>query len=175
MNNCWWEDPEFNEALTLRPTRQGSWDAFFMNLAYEASQMSKCASRKVGAVIVRGTRIISFGFNGSPAGSSLCQDAGYCPRRKLGIPSGQGIELCPAQHGEENAIHSAARVGISTEGATMYCYCGVPCQRCAGAIINAGIKEVVCLNGDVYDGMCLRLFEDAGVVVSTIDKHYKKR
>lgn len=166
----WWNNDvfgeDFAENMTAHPTEPGTYDSFFMSVAKLAAGMSKCASRGIGAVLVRDRQILSFGYNGAPAGVELCQSPALkCPRKKLGIPSGQGLEMCPAQHAEENCIHNAAKNGISTEGATLYCYCGIPCQRCAGALINAGVVRVVCLNRHVYDSMSQLLFEQAGVEV----------
>ena len=162
----WWDNPEFKDATIARPTYPARWDEFFMTIAKEYASMSKCASRKVGAIIVRGKNILSAGYNGSPAGSSLCQNAGFCPRKKLGYKSGEGIEYCPAVHAECGAILNAAKHGIMTIGAIMYAYCGIPCLRCSGQIINAGIKEIVCLPEELqYDNMAKLLLDQAGVII----------
>jgi dCMP deaminase len=130
--------------------------------------MSKCLSRKIGAILVKDNRVIATGYNGPPSGVPHCdyraidvahRTAPYtdhfvaeeCPRRRLGIPSGEGLEICPAVHAEINPIMQAARMGISTNGATLYCYCGTPCINCAKEIIQSSIKRVVCLarSGDI--------------------------
>lgn len=59
--------------------------------------------------------------------------------------------MCMASHAEVNIINNAARFGVSTEGASMYLSCGVPCKSCLGEIINAGISEVVVINFDLHD------------------------
>jgi dCMP deaminase len=46
-------------------------------------------------------------------------------------------------HAEQNAICQAARLGISLQGATLYCKM-TPCRTCAMLIINCGIEHVVC-------------------------------
>ena len=179
-NKNWWLDKDnFNQMLTPHHTSDETWDSLFMRIAKEIAGMSKCASRQFGSVLVRGHDIIAIGVNGAPAGSSLCQDVnGVCPRKTLGFPSGQGLEICPAQHSEENTIAMAARKGVATEGATLYCYCGIPCQRCAGALINAGVKRVVCLDEGYhgvnhegnYDEMGEMLFAEAGVKLDRLVK-----
>jgi dCMP deaminase len=172
QDNNWWLYPDkFEENLTKHRTEDTTWDYMFMRIAREIGlTLSKCASRQVGAILVKDRNIISIGFNGSPSGSSLCQDKKViCPRKKLGFPSGKGVEFCPAQHSEENTIAQAAKRGISTEGSTLYCYCLLPCQRCAGAIINAGIKSVVCLYEPPYDLMSEKLFREAHIKVYYID------
>lgn len=47
-------------------------------------------------------------------------------------------------HAEIAAITKAAKAGISTYGSTMYMSCGIPCTDCTKAIINSGIKRIVC-------------------------------
>lgn len=82
-------------------------------------------------------------------------------RRRLGIPSGTRHELCYAIHAEQNAIIQAAKLGISIEGATMYCT-HQPCVICAKMIVNSGISRVV--YGEGYpDEFSLEIFKEAGV------------
>ncbi len=177
---CWWLDPDpekmFHDAKRGWHTEPYLWDRLFMRIAREISKMSKCASRQIGAIAVKDRQILSMGFNGSPAGSDLCQyprqeypgNRWTCPRKKLGFKSGEGIEFCPAQHAEENCVANAAKTGTSLKGATLYCFCAMPCQKCAGALINAGITEIVCLVGDEYDTLAKLLLEQAKVTVRTV-------
>lgn len=178
MKPCWWLDPDprFHDAKTEHETPYYVWDRLFMRIAREISKMSKCASRQIGAIAVRDRQILSMGFNGSPAGSHLCQhpralypqNTYTCPRRILGFKSGEGIEFCPAAHAEANCVNNATKTGTSLKGATLYCYCGMPCQKCAGALINSGITEIVCLVGDEYDTLAQLLFKEAKVTVRTV-------
>jgi len=73
--------------------------------------------------------------------NDIFKEPKVCPRKRLNYEHGAGYEICPAVHAETNAIVQAARLGVSTDGGTMYMTCSFPCERCAGAIINAGIKE----------------------------------
>lgn len=66
-----------------------------------------------------------------------------CPRKMLGYKSGEGLSLCVGGHGERNALINAARHGVATNGAILYCNCPVPCKDCLIEIINAGISEIV--------------------------------
>jgi dCMP deaminase len=164
----WWLYPEkFAENLYSKPTSSLSWDYLFMRTAKDVANQSKCSSRQVGAILVKNRNIISIGFNGSPRGSNLCQNReAMCPRKKLGFPSGQALELCPAQHAEENSIAMAAKHGISTDGATLYLWACQACQSCAGALINAGIKKLIHLEQDVvYDKMSSLLLFTAEIEV----------
>ena len=120
------------------------WDKRFMEMAEVVASWSSCfqENRHVGAVIVKEKRILTTGYNGAPSGIESCAEKGECLRRKLNIPSGTKHELCYAVHAEQNAIAQAAKLGISVEGATLYCT-HQPCVICAKIIINAGIKKVI--------------------------------
>ncbi|MFA5238350.1 MAG: dCMP deaminase family protein [Phycisphaerae bacterium] len=92
---------------------------------------------------------------------------GDCPRKLAGYGSGKGLEVCPAVHAERNAILTAAANGVSTKGTTLYCFCPYPCADCCKEIINAGIKKIVCLEGDYYDTMSEWLLEKSNIEVIT--------
>jgi len=65
-------------------------------------------------------------------------------------------------HAEQNAITQAAKIGISINGATLYCYM-TPCYTCAKMIINSGIKKVIALK-DYHKGKKSKeVFAKAGV------------
>ncbi len=139
------------------------WDERFMELAKTIGTWSSCyqQNRKIGAVIVRNKRILTTGYNGAPAGVTSCVERGECMRRKLNIPSGTQHELCYAIHAEQNAIIQAAKLGITIEGATMYCT-HQPCVICAKMIVNSGISRVI--YGEGYpDEFSIRIFEMAHV------------
>ncbi len=148
--------------------KRPSWDEYFMELAFVIARRSTCISRKVGAVVVRDKRIMTTGYNGAPSGVESCLDRGYCYRRKLGIKSGENLELCRGSHAEENAIVQAAKFGISLDGATIYCTTR-PCLICSKMIINAGIKKVVC-KGDYPHEISREMFMEVGVELVQYDK-----
>ncbi len=79
------------------------------------------------------------------------------------IPSGTRAELCYALHGEQNAIIQAAKLGVSVQGATLYCTYS-PCSICGKLIINAGIERVV-YKKDYPDEFSLELLEAAGIII----------
>lgn len=110
-----------------------NWNFRFMQLADSIAQWSKDRSSKVGAVIVRDKSIISTGYNGFPRGCN--DDWDYRHEKPLKYEW--------TQHAEENAIVNAAREGKMTKGAYMYIN-WFPCSRCAGMIVNAGIKRIYC-------------------------------
>lgn len=115
-----------------------SWDEYFMGLAMLSSKRSKDPSTQVGACIVnKEKKIVGIGYNGFPIG---CCDEDFPWER-----DGDWIEtkypfVC---HAELNAILNS--VSHNLKGATIYV--GLfPCNECAKAIIQSGIKEVVFLS-----------------------------
>lgn len=76
-------------------------------------------------------------------------------------------------HAEQNAICQAARLGISLEGATLYCRM-TPCRTCAMLIINCGIKRVVC-ERKYHDGKeSEEMFIQAGIPVEYVIDEVQK-
>ncbi|MBQ2714661.1 MAG: cytidine/deoxycytidylate deaminase family protein, partial [Clostridia bacterium] len=120
-------------------------------------------NRQIGAVIAKDKRILTTGYNGAGSGIKSCKERGECLRRKLDIPSGTRAELCYAVHAEQNAIIQAAKLGVSVDGATLYCT-HQPCVICAKMIINSGINRVVYREG-YPDDFSLEMFEQAGVKI----------
>jgi dCMP deaminase len=171
----------------------GSWDEWFYNMCLDVASNSKCHSRKIGAVLVRDKSIISTGYNGPPRGVPSCDKRwkidfrfaqkykdklpsdetsviGVCPRRIIGFPSGQGLEICPAGHAERNALINAARHGIKTKGTsdeptTLYMGCGIPCTPCLVEIMNAGVSEIVVSGVGFYDETAEYVLENSSLRV----------
>ena len=136
-----------------------------MDMAKLVSGWSSCykPNRQVGAVIVRDKRILTTGYNGAPQGIPSCKERCECMRENLGIASGTRQEMCYAVHTEQNAIVQAAKLGLSLEGATIYCT-HQPCSICTRLIINSGIKRVVYDQG-YPDEFSLQLLNSAGVEI----------
>ncbi len=141
------------------------WDNRFMEVADLVATWSSCfqENRQIGAVIAKNKRILTTGYNGASSGIQSCKERGVCMRRGLGIPSGTRHELCYATHAEQNAIIQAAKMGLSVDGATLYCT-HQPCVICAKMIINSGIKRIVYREG-YPDEFSLKLLEEAGVQI----------
>lgn len=144
------------------------WDERFMQMAELVATWSSCyqENRQVGAVIALNKRIVTTGYNGASAGIVSCKERGECLRRKLNIPSGTQHELCYATHAEQNAIIQAAKLGVSIDGATLYCT-HQPCVICAKMIINSGIKRIVYRHG-YPDEFSLQLLSEAGVEIEQL-------
>ena len=141
------------------------WDKRFMEMAHVIASWASCyqPNRKIGAVIVKNKRIMTTGYNGAPAGVKTCMERGECLRRKLNIPSGTRQEVCYAIHAEQNALIQAAKLGISIDGATLYCT-HQPCVMCAKMIVNSGITRVVYQEG-YPDEFAREILSEAGVAL----------
>ena len=109
-------------------------DEQMMLHALVTSLRSTCGRKAVGAVIAKEGRIISSGYAGPPSGFPHCTEA--C---KVASSANGGCQR--TIHAEMNALAYAARHGISTEGATLYCT-DSPCLNCAKPLINTGIIRV---------------------------------
>ena len=110
-----------------------SWDEYFMGVAMLSGMRSKDPNTQVGACIVSPEhKILSMGYNGFPSG---CSDDEFPWCRE-----GEDNKYFYTTHSELNAILNYR--GGSLEGATMYVTL-FPCNECAKAIIQAGIKELI--------------------------------
>jgi len=112
-----------------------SWDVYFSKIAAVVATRATCDRKWVGAVIVDDRkRIVSCGYNGSPAGLPHCDDAGH-ELREI-----DGRQSCVRTiHAEQNALIEA---GPAARGCTLYVTC-MPCHTCAKLVVTAGIKRVV--------------------------------
>ena len=110
-----------------------SWDEYFMGVAMLSAMRSKDPNTQVGACIVSEEhKILSMGYNGFPLG---CSDDEFPWNRE-----GEDNKYFYTPHSELNAILNYR--GGSLEGATIYVTL-FPCNECAKAIIQSGIREVV--------------------------------
>ena len=151
--------------VVAEQVRFDKWDRRFMQMAWVISSWASCyqQDRKIGAVIVKDKRILTTGYNGAPAGIKTCVERGECLRKKLGIPSGTKHEICYAIHAEQNAIIQAAKLGVSIQGATLYCT-HQPCVICAKMIVNSGIVRVVYEQG-YPDAFARQILEEGHVLL----------
>ena len=123
-------------------TKVDKWNIKMMELADHVAGWSKDKSTVVGAVIVRGKDPISTGVNGFPSG---CDD--NKPERHE-----RPLKYDWVLHAEENAIIKAAKYGHATDGADMYVN-WFPCAKCAGMIVQAGIKRIFCDKEPDFDNV----------------------
>lgn len=122
--------------LMIDSKPMGKWDARFCALAKFVSEWSKDPDAKVGAVIYskRGGDV-SIGYNGFPMG---VEDSAERLENK-------DMKLELVVHAEQNALIAA---GSRTIGSTLYVWGKPICVRCAGSIIQAGVKRIVALSPD---------------------------
>ena len=139
-----------------------SWDDYFLEIADTVSKRATCDRGRSGCVIAKDKRILVTGYVGSPSGLPHCDEVGH-QLRKVVHEDGSVTQHCMRTvHAEQNALCQSARLGISVEGATLYCRM-TPCRTCAMLIINSGISRVVC-ERKYHDGEeSENLFREAGV------------
>ena len=112
--------------------KQQKLDKTFINIAKEVGTLSHCTRSKVGAVLVKDGNVISFGYNGTPAGmDNGCEE--------------NNVTKDEVIHAEMNSILKAAKSGNSVEGSTLYLTLS-PCKECSKLILQSGVKKVVYLN-----------------------------
>jgi dCMP deaminase len=112
-----------------------SWDEYFMGVAKMSALRSKDPNTQVGACIVSNdNKILSMGYNGLPRG---CSDDEF-PWAREGDPLDN--KYMYTAHSELNAILNYR--GGSLDNAKLYVTL-FPCNECAKAIIQAGIKTLV--------------------------------
>lgn len=136
-----------------------SWDEYFMGIAMLSSYRSKDPNTQVGACIVNDkNKIMSVGYNGLPSG---CNDDEFPWERTGDEYDTKYPYVC---HAELNAILNSG--GANLEGCKVYVAL-FPCNECAKAIIQCGIKEVLYLSDKYADSVSVRaskrMFDAAGV------------
>ena len=129
------------------------------------AQRACCVKGKVGAVVVKNGQIVSCGYNGMISGLKNCESAADCTR--IDIPHGTRYEIGDCGHAESNAIFFCARNGICCANTVMYISSG-PCELCARAIVQAGIKEVYYVDSGLYTGF--EILKRVGIKVQSYSK-----
>jgi len=127
------------------------YDKAYLRMAQTWAELSHCERKKVGALIVRDGRIISDGYNGTPAGfPNCCEDQ-------------QGNTEWYVLHAEANAILKVARSTNDCSGATLFITLS-PCKDCSKLVLQAGIKRVVYMM-EYKDTTGVDFLKSAGVEV----------
>ena len=131
--------------------KQNRYDKAYLRLALSWAQLSHCSRKKVGAIIVKDSIIISDGYNGTPAGfTNCCEDQ-------------NGDTHWYVLHAEANAILKVARSTNDCSGATLFITLS-PCKDCSKLVLQAGIKRVVYMM-EYKDTMGVDFLRSAGVEV----------
>lgn len=135
--------------------KQIRYDKAYLRMAQEWAELSHCARKKVGAIIVKDGMIISDGYNGTPAGFDNC-----CENEN-------GETQWFVLHAEANAILKVAKSTNNCVGATLYLTLS-PCRDCSKLVLQAGIKRVVFMNS-YKDTTGVDFLKNAGVEVVQIE------
>lgn len=110
----------------------------YMKAAYVFADLSYCKRKKVGCVIVKDDRIISVGYNGTPAGEDNC-----CEHTVV-IDSDNSLLVTNPNvvHAEYNALKKLVRSSESIDETTVMFITTAPCPACAELIEESAIKHV---------------------------------
>ena len=147
-----------------------TWDEYFMSLAILSSKRSKDPSTQVGACIVDDDhKVVSIGYNGMPRG---IDDNDLTWEKGEGLDS-KYLYVC---HAEFNAILNT-RNGSALKGCTLYVTL-FPCNECAKAIIQTGIKKIVYLSNKYKDNIetqaSRKILTLAGVELAEYEGRFKE-
>ncbi len=137
-----------------------TWDEYFMGVAFLSGMRSKDPNSQVGSCIVSSdNKILSMGYNGFPRG---CSDDEFPWTREAEDP--YDTKYIYVTHSELNAILNYR--GGSLDGSKLYVSL-FPCNECAKAIIQAGIRTVIYDSDKYADTSSVkaskRMFDAAGV------------
>jgi dCMP deaminase len=116
---------------------QKKWIDAYLDMAERFAQLSYAQRLKVGAIVVKDNRVISIGYNGTPAGwPNDCEEVVYRIAEEPILKTKEEVI-----HAEANAIGKLARDGEAGFNSTMFCT-HAPCIDCAKLIYSAGITKV---------------------------------
>ena len=123
-----------------------------LNASGVYARLSHCKRRKVGCVIVKDDQIISFGYNGTPAGEdNCCEDENYITKPNV-------------LHAERNAILKLDPADC--EGASLFVTVS-PCKECGELIIERKFKDVY-YHTRKNTNLGLQIMEECGIVVQQL-------
>lgn len=148
-----------------------SWDEYFMGVAVLSSMRSKDPNTQVGACIVsQDKKIIGVGYNGFPIG---CSDDELPWERDGDWINTKYPYVC---HAELNAILNSNNSAM-LRGATLYVAL-FPCNECAKAVIQAGIRKIVYLSDKYADTDATKaskhMLSSAGVAFEKLETSRKE-
>ena len=148
-----------------------TWDEYFMGVAILSGQRSKDPNTQVGCCIVsQDNKILSMGYNGLPIG---CSDEEFPWNREGEDPL--ETKYVYTVHSELNAILNSPI--SSLKGATLYVAL-FPCNECAKAIIQTGIKKVIYLSDKYHDSeqsiASRKMLSESGVEIEQLKTDRKE-
>jgi dCMP deaminase len=116
---------------------QKKWIDAYLDMADRFAQLSYAKRLKVGAIVVKDNRVISIGYNGTPAGwDNDCEELVYRIAEEPVLKTKAEVI-----HAEANAIIKLAKSGDSSDGGSMF-ITHAPCVDCAKLIFGSGINSV---------------------------------
>lgn len=136
-------------------TNRPSWDSVWMTMAETIAQRSHHSTFKVGSLIVTSdnTQVLSLGYNGNAAGMS-------------NVPQSETPGCSGLLHAEINAL---LKLDYNNPKDKIMYLTLSPCEYCAKAIVNSGIKEVI--YKDKYrDDTGIKILENANVTIKQVSK-----
>ena len=128
---------------------------FYFDVAKRVAELSHAKRLKVGAVIVKDHRILSYGYNGTPAGFDNCCEV-------------ENVTKPEVIHAEMNAIAKISYHGDSCKDATMF-LTHAPCIECAKIILQSGICNVYYLE-DYRSTAGVDLLKSRAITVTKYEK-----
>ena len=157
----------FNVVVTHASRREMLRETF-MKTAIMFAEMSTCARKQVGGVLVKNNRIVSTGFNGSPKGLLHCTDNFL--GREIDLDSEEHRKFSDKYelHCEQNILIECIKNQILTEGTVLYLTLS-PCSQCAKLIYAAGIKAVYYLEKYDRDTSGIDFLNEIGVFCSKFE------
>jgi dCMP deaminase len=132
------------------------WMNFFSNVLREVSTLSTCYKTKVGCLLVRDSRIIAIGYNGTPKNWDHCE-------------YDNSLHKTYEIHSEQNVVAFAAKNGINTNNAELWTEYS-PCGECAKLIVAAGIKKVYYRTLYSNDTLGVEILKKSNISIIKIDE-----
>lgn len=157
------------EEKHIRPT----WDEYFMEVCHAVAKRATCDRGLSGCVIAKDKQILVTGYVGSPKGLPHCDEVGHQMKTMTHEDGHQTQHCVRTAHAEQNAIVQAAKLGVSIDGATVYCKM-TPCAVCAKMIINSGIKKVICEKRYHAGSESEEMFKQVGIELNFFDEEVEK-
>jgi dCMP deaminase len=160
-------------AENKKPYVRPSWDEYFMEVARTIAKRATCDRGRSGCVIARNRQLLVTGYVGSPKGLPHCDDVGHLMKKVIHDDDSISQHCMRTVHAEQNAICQAAKLGISIDGATVYCKM-TPCRTCAMLIINSGITRVVCEKKYHRGEESEQMFKESGIELEYFEEEFEK-
>ena len=132
----------------------------YMDWALRAAELSYAKRLQVGAVVVKDDTVISYGYNGMPAGwDNSCETL---------QSTGELVTRPEVLHAESNAIAKLAKSNNSGLGADLF-VTHSPCMECAKLIHQSGIARVY-FGANYRDDSGIRFLKQSGIDVIQLGK-----